>query len=66
MSALEYDDLMTPYEVAVAFRVDPKTVTKWAKAGKFPEGSVLWTLGGVRRYKAAAVAALLARQGWPQ
>ena len=63
---LRYDELMTPHEVAVAFHVSSKTVTKWAKAGKFPEGSVLWTLGGVRRYKAAAVAALLAKQGWPQ
>ena len=63
---LGYDVLMTPHEVAVAFRVDPKTVTKWAKAGKFPDGSVIRTLGNVRRYKRAAVEALLAKQGWPQ
>jgi predicted site-specific integrase-resolvase len=56
---LHYDDLMTPHQVAVAFHVSSKTVTKWAKAGKFPEGSVIFTLGGVRRYKAAAVKALL-------
>lgn len=39
--------LMTPAEVARAFRVDPKTVTKWAQAGKL---TVIWTLGGHRRY----------------
>jgi hypothetical protein len=27
--------LMTPAEVAAAFRVDPKTVTRWAAAGKY-------------------------------
>ena len=26
--------LLTPAEVAALFRVDPKTVTRWAKAGK--------------------------------
>ena len=26
--------LLTPSEVAQMFRVDPKTVTRWAKAGK--------------------------------
>jgi hypothetical protein len=30
------DDLLTPAEVAKLFRVDPKTVTRWAKAGSFP------------------------------
>ena len=63
---LGYDELMTPHEVAVAFHVSSKTVTKWAKAGKFPDGSVIRTLGNVRRYKRAAVEALLAKQGWPQ
>ena len=28
------DTLLTPAEVAALFRVDPKTVTRWAKAGK--------------------------------
>ncbi|MEI2643153.1 MAG: helix-turn-helix domain-containing protein [Candidatus Nanopelagicales bacterium] len=28
------EDLLTPSEVAALFRVDPKTVTRWAKAGK--------------------------------
>ena len=28
------ENLLTPAEVATLFRVDPKTVTRWAKAGK--------------------------------
>ena len=28
-----HERLLTPAEVAVMFRVDPKTVTRWAKAG---------------------------------
>jgi predicted site-specific integrase-resolvase len=31
---LEFDSLLTPAEVACMFAVDPKTVTRWAKAGK--------------------------------
>ena len=38
------------------FRVDPKTVTRWAKAGKFTS---IRTLGGHRRYREAEVRALL-------
>jgi excisionase family DNA binding protein len=34
------------------FRVDPKTVTRWAKAGKL---SSIRTLGGHRRYRADEV-----------
>jgi excisionase family DNA binding protein len=30
----EAPDLMTPGEVAKIFRVDPKTVTRWAQAGR--------------------------------
>ena len=30
----ETETLLTPAEVAAMFRVDPKTVTRWAKAGK--------------------------------
>ena len=49
--------LLTPAEVAAMFRVDPKTVTRWAKAGKL---SSIRTLGGHRRYRATEVQALLA------
>ena len=48
--------LLTPGEVAVMFRVDPKTVTRWAKAGKL---SSIRTLGGHRRYRESEVRDLL-------
>lgn len=48
--------LLTPAEVAAAFKVDPKTVTRWAKAGKLES---LRTLGGQRRYRESEVAELL-------
>ena len=38
------------------FRVDPKTVTRWAKAGKLTS---IRTLGGHRRYRESEVRALL-------
>jgi excisionase family DNA binding protein len=38
------------------FRVDPKTVTRWAKAGKLTS---IRTLGGHRRYREAEVRELL-------
>ena len=50
------EPLLTPAEVAVMFRVDPKTVTRWAKAGRITS---LRTLGGHRRYREAEVRALL-------
>jgi excisionase family DNA binding protein len=53
----DVEALLTPAEVAVMFRVDPKTVTRWAKAGKLTS---IRTLGGHRRYRAAEVRALLA------
>lgn len=48
--------LMTPAEVAKAFRVDPKTVSRWAVSGKL---TTIRTLGGHRRYLAAEVEQLL-------
>lgn len=48
--------LLTPGEVAVLFRVDPKTVTRWAKAGKLTS---IRTLGGHRRYHEDEVRLLL-------
>ena len=41
------DKLLTTGEVARMFRVDPRTVTGWARSGKI--GAVR-TLGGHRRY----------------
>ena len=48
--------LMTPAEVAALFRVDPKTVTHWADAGKL---TAVRTLGGHRRYRQDEVQNLL-------
>jgi excisionase family DNA binding protein len=47
--------LLTPAEVAKIFRVDPKTVTRWAKAGKI---TAIRTLGGHRRYRQSEIQAL--------
>jgi len=52
----ETEPLLTPAEVAAMFRVDPKTVTRWAKAGKLTS---IRTLGGHRRYRETEVRALL-------
>lgn len=48
--------LLTPSEVAALFRVDPKTVSRWAATGKL---SAVRTLGGHRRFKADEVYRLL-------
>jgi excisionase family DNA binding protein len=54
--SVEPEVLLTPAEVAKLFRVDPKTVTRWAKAGKI---TAIRTLGGHRRYRQSEVQALL-------
>ena len=56
--AVDTEALLSPAEVATFFRVDPKTVTRWAKAGKLTS---LRTLGGHRRYREAEVRTLLGR-----
>ena len=48
----DHDALLTPSEVAAMFRVNPKTVTRWARAGKI---SAIRTLGGHRRFRAAEI-----------
>jgi excisionase family DNA binding protein len=48
--------LLTPGEIAQIFRVDPKTVTRWAAAGRI---SSIRTPGGHRRFKESEVRALL-------
>jgi excisionase family DNA binding protein len=57
----EAEPLLLPSEVALMFRVNVKTVTRWAKAAKLTS---IRTLGGHRRYREAEVRALLA--GVPQ
>jgi excisionase family DNA binding protein len=44
--------LLTPSEVAEMFRVNPKTVTRWARAGKL---HAIRTLGGHRRFRASEI-----------
>lgn len=56
LSSNNQEKLLTPAEVASLFRVDPKTVTRWAKAGKLTS---IRTLGGHRRYKESEVKNLL-------
>ena len=46
------DALLTPAEVAAMFRVNPKTVTRWARAGKL---NAIRTLGGHRRFRASEI-----------
>jgi excisionase family DNA binding protein len=53
---VDTEALLTPAEVAGLFRVDPKTVTRWAKTGKLTS---LRTLGGHRRYRESEVRNLL-------
>ena len=52
----DHETLLSPAEVASLFRVDPKTVTRWAKAGKL---TAVRTLGGHRRYRQSEVQSLL-------
>jgi excisionase family DNA binding protein len=56
--AVDTEALLTPAEVAALFRVDPKTVTRWANMGKLTS---LRTLGGHRRYRESEVTRLLGR-----
>jgi len=53
---IDSEVLLTPAEVAAMFRVDPKTVTRWAKSGKL---TAIRTLGGHRRYRQSEVQDLL-------
>ena len=55
---VDSEALLTPAEVAAIFRVDPKTVTRWANSGKLTS---LRTLGGHRRYRESEVRGLLGR-----
>ena len=51
------DALLTHAEVAALFRVNPKTVTRWARAGKI---TAIRTLGGHRRFRASEIRQYLA------
>ena len=56
-AAPDADHLLTPGEVASLFRVDPKTVTRWASAGRI--GSIR-TPGGHHRFRESEVRRMLA------
>lgn len=52
---VDLEPMLTPGQVAALFRVTPKTITRWAEAGKLP---VIRTLGGHRRFPAHGVQAV--------
>ena len=54
--------LLTPHQVAQLFRVDPKTVARWASNGWI--GSIR-TPGGHRRFRESEITALLAERTMP-
>ena len=50
------DRLMTPAEVAPLFKVDPKTISRWAQRGRI---KAIKTVGGHRRFRESDVRAAL-------
>jgi excisionase family DNA binding protein len=50
------DRILLPHEVAKIFRVDPKTVTRWAASGKIP---TIQLPGGHYRYLLSDIEAIL-------
>jgi predicted site-specific integrase-resolvase len=59
MEPLKPEPLLTATEVAAMFRVDPKTVTRWATGGRVPAAAMVVTLGGHRRYRESWVRSAL-------
>ncbi len=59
---MERGVLLTPAEVAALFRVDPKTVTRWANQRRIRS---IRTLGGHRRFWEHEVRALLEQPDEP-
>jgi len=51
----EFDELLTPGEVAAIMRVDPKTVTRWANTGRLTS---IRTPGGHRRFRKSEIRAI--------
>jgi excisionase family DNA binding protein len=61
MAVAKNDHPLTPAEVAALFRVDTKTVNRWAQAGKI---SAIKTLGGHRRYRTSEIRSLISASEW--
>jgi excisionase family DNA binding protein len=55
---LDDDELLTPGEVALIFKVDPKTVGRWARSGLVPS---VFTPGGHCRFRRSVITELLDR-----
>lgn len=58
------EELLSPIEVAAVFRVDPKTVNRWAEKGRFPalddgRPGAFKTPGGQWRFQPASVEAVV-------
>ena len=62
MTMTDTGRLLTPGEVALMFRVDPKTVARWATGGRL---GCIRTPGGPRRFLESEVTALLADETKP-
>ena len=60
MKIREEDELLTPGEVAKLFKVDPKTVTRWAHTGKLAS---ITTPGGHKRFRESVVRKFLEGAG---
>lgn len=60
MTSTSEERLLTGREVADLFRVDAKTVARWAAAGKL---EAIRTPGGHRRYREPEVLRLMASRG---
>lgn len=56
LEKLDADDLLKPSEVAKLFRVDPKTVTRWAARARI---HAIRTPGGHRRFRVGDVRTFL-------
>ena len=61
-SGLKSEALMTSAEVAALFRVDPKSVSRWARKGRLTS---IRTPGGHLRFRKAEVLALAAGRPRP-
>lgn len=53
MASKRSPEFLTATEVASLFGVTPRTIVRWAKAGKFPSAR---TMGGHRRFRPSEVA----------